>query len=119
MPDYAKQGGKVLALQSKSEIRVKYDRTKFYRDKRLEHIDQNDTNCKFSAVNTVEIGQSGVMAAILADIVLLKQEGSDDCAVAAACQIRASRDTEHQRGGSKRQFMHKTPPKNRYRYFTG
>ena len=28
MPDYAKQGGKVLALQSKSEIRVKYDRTK-------------------------------------------------------------------------------------------
>ena len=119
MPDYAKQGGKVLALQSKSEIRVKYDRTKFYRDKRLEHIDQNDTNCKFSAVNTVEIGQSGVMAAILADIVLIKQEGSDDCAVTAACQIRASRDTEHQRGGSKRQFMHKTPPKNRYRYFTG
>lgn len=119
MPDHAEQSGKILALQPEPEIGVKYDRAELHRNERLQHVDQNHTNCEFSAVNAIKIGQPRVVAAVPADVVLIKQIRRNDRAVTAACQIGTSRDADHQRGGSKRQFVHETPPKNGYRYFNG
>ena len=39
MPDHTEQSGKILALQPKPKVRVKYDRAELYRDEGFEHID--------------------------------------------------------------------------------
>lgn len=45
--NYAEQGGKILALQPESQIRVEYSRAELYCDKCLEHIDQYDADREF------------------------------------------------------------------------
>ena len=110
MPDHAEERGKIFALQPQPQIFAEDDRAELDRDERLEHVDQNDADGKLAAVHPVEVGQPRVMAAVLADIVVIKQKRGNDRAVAAASQVRAGGHADHQRDGSRGQFVHKYPP---------
>ena len=66
MPNYAKQGGKILALQPESQIRASNTAEPSFTATNALSISTRMTQiANFSAVNTVEIGQPGVVAAVL------------------------------------------------------
>ena len=73
-------------------------------------LDEEDGQAEFVAHAADEVGQPRVMAAVLADIVVIKKKRGNDRAVAAASQVRAGGHADHQRDGSRGQFVHKYPP---------
>ena len=95
MPHHAQQAAQQLADDRVAPRPMKESGACQDGDDRLEYIGQDDQQNLLLAEDPIEVGQTGVAAAVVADVIPQDVFGDDDRGVAAAQQIRGRHGDQH------------------------